>query len=265
MAPEVRAPGASGDLSREAFIYLGAGAAVLLQLAHPAVGLGVAAHSATLQRPLDRLRSTMTYIYALTLGTEEERRAVARGVNRAHGPVRSTRYDAFDPQLQLWVAATLYRGGATLAEIFHGPLPPQQADALYQHAAIYGTTLQMPRELWPADRAAFEAYWNATLSRLQVEPEVLRFVQALLDGGALPWWLRSLMPLQRFFTRGLLPATVREAFGLPWSARDQRRWDRFLRHGPALYWRLPRWLRHLPATLMLRDMRRRIAAGRSPI
>lgn len=251
-----------GDISREAYIFLGAGAAVLLQMAQPGVGLGVAEHSATLQRPLDRLRTTMTYIYALTLGTEEERRLVGSLVNRAHGPVRSERYSAFDPQLQLWVAATLYRGGDVLREIFHGPLPADDAEALYREAAVYGTTLQMPASLWPADRAAFERYWDEAMASLHVEEPVRRYVHALLDGGAVPWWLRALMPLQRFVTRGLLPPELRAAYELPWTERDARRWARFLRWGPRLYWCLPGFLRHLPARLVLADMRRRVAAHR---
>ena len=251
-----------GDISREAFIFLGAGATVLLQLAQPGVGLGVAEHSAKLQRPLDRLRTTMTYIYALTLGTDEERQQVGRMVNRAHGPVRSDRYNAFDPRLQLWVAATLYRGGTGLAEIFHGPLSPERSDALYRQAAVYGTTLQMPQAFWPRDRQAFQRYWDEAMASLHVEEPVRRYVHALLEGGAVPWWLRPLMPVQRFFTRGLLPPPVREAFGLPWSQRDQRRWERFLRYGPRLYWLLPAFLRQLPARWVLRDMRRRLAAGR---
>jgi uncharacterized protein (DUF2236 family) len=250
-----------GDVSQEAFIYLGAGAAVLLQMAQPGVGLGVAEHSATLQRPLDRLRTTMTYLHALTLGSAEERRAVGRLVTRAHGPVRSARYDALDPQLQLWVAATLYKGGAMLGEIFHGRLPAAQAEALYQEAAVYGTTLQMPAALWPADLAAFERYWAAAMASLQVEEPVRRYVHALLDGHALPWWLRWLMPLQRFTTRGLLPPPLRAAYGLQWTERDQWRWARFIRIAPRLYWLLPRVLRHLPARCLLRDMRRRLAAG----
>lgn len=250
-----------GDISQEAFIFLGAGAAVLLQLADPGVGLGVAEHSTTLQRPLDRLRTTMTYIYALTLGSDEERRLIGKLVNRAHAPVRSGRYSAFDPRLQLWVAATLYQGGATLGEIFHGPLPRERAESLYREAAVYGTTLQMPAALWPASLADFERYWADAMAQLRVEDKVRDYAHALLDGGAVPWWLRPLMPLQRFTTRGLLPPQVRGAFGLPWSARDQSRWDRFVRLAPRLYWRLPRWLRHLPARWVLRDMRRRLAAG----
>lgn len=250
-----------GRISGESFIYLGAGAAVLLQMAHPAVGAGVAEHSATMKRPLDRLRNTMAFIYAATLGDDADRRAMARFVNRAHGPVRSARYDAFDPALQLWVAATLYRGGTELAELFYGPLPANVAEDLYRKSAVYGTMLQMPAALWPADRAAFDGYWDAMLAQLQVEPPVRRYADQLLAGGAVPWWLRGLMPLQRFFTRALLPAPVRAAFGLAWSARDERRWQRFLRWGPALYWRIPAFLRHLPARIVLADLRRRAPAA----
>lgn len=253
------------DVSCEAYIFLGAGAAVLLQMAHPAVGLGVAEHSATLRRPLDRLRTTMTYIYALTLGTEGERRLVGGLVNRAHRPVRSDRYSAFDPRLQLWVAATLYRGGAVLTGIFHGPLRPEDADALYREAAVYGTTLQMPASMWPADREAFDRYWAEAMAGLQVEEPVRRYVQALLDGSAVPWWLRGLMPLKRFVTRGLLPPELRAAYLLPWSEADQRRWDRFVRWAPRLYWWLPAFLRRLPARLVLADMRRRVARHRRVI
>lgn len=255
-------PDALAEVGREAYVFLGAGATVLLQLAHPGVGHGVADHSNTLQRPLDRLRTTMTYIYAVALGTDEERRAVAGMVNRAHGPVHSASYSAFDPALQLWVAATLYKGGARLSEIFEGPLAPERAEALYQAAALYGTTLQMPAELWPRDREAFDRYWAGSLASFQVDDKVRAYVHALLEGGRLPWWIRPLMPLQRFFTRALLPADLRCAFGLAWTARDQRRWDRFLRWGPRLYRLLPRFIRQLPARYFLHDMRRRLAARR---
>ncbi|MES2414168.1 MAG: oxygenase MpaB family protein [Pseudomonadota bacterium] len=253
-----------GELSREAYIYLGAGAAVLLQLANPGVGWGVSEHSTTLRRPLDRLRTTMIYIYALNLGSEQERRMVAQLVNRAHGPVHSERYSAFDPQLQLWVAATLYRSGAQLAEIFNGPLGDADAEILYQHAAIYGTALQVRPDMWPPNRAAFEAYWTRSLESFSVDDQVRSYAQALLRGGAAPWWTRVLLPLQSFTTRGLLPPAMREAFGLPWSRFDQLRWDRFLRYAPMLYRWLPRWVRHAPASYFLRDMRRRIAAHQPP-
>jgi uncharacterized protein (DUF2236 family) len=90
---------------------LGSGSAVMYQLAVWGVGKGVAEHSTTMQRPVDRLRTTLTYVYVMGLGTDEERAQVARMVNRAHVPIRGEGYSAFDPELQLWVAATLAEVG----------------------------------------------------------------------------------------------------------------------------------------------------------
>ncbi|MBS7457229.1 oxygenase MpaB family protein [Coralloluteibacterium stylophorae] len=264
-------PGASGRtphlaaISREAYVYLGAGAAVLLQMAHPGVGRGVARHSTTLARPFDRLRTTMTYVYVVTLGTDAEREAVARMIDRVHAPVRGPGYSAFDPGLQLWVAATLYRGALDLRCAFEGGPGPAHADALHREAALYGTTLQVRPEMWPADRAAFEAYWARTLAAAEVLPEVRDYAQRLLSGRDVPWPARLAMPLQRLATAALLPASLREAYGLPWSERDARRWARFLRIAPRVYRWIPAPLRHLPARLVLADMRRRRARGRRVI
>src|SRR5215212_10759046 len=94
------------ELLSEPGLMLGSGSAVMYQLALWEVGKGVAEHSDTLQRPLDRLRTTLSYVYVMGLGTDEEKAAIARMVNRAHRPVKGEGYTAYDPELQLWVAAT---------------------------------------------------------------------------------------------------------------------------------------------------------------
>ena len=66
---------------------------------------------------------------------------------------------------------------------------------------------------------------------------------------------------ERFVTRGLLPGGLREAFGLRWSVRDERRWQWFRRWAPRMYWALPAWLRQLPARRGLRDLRQRLGTG----
>ena len=131
----------TADINREAYLYFGAGAAVAWQMADPGVGRGVARHSTTLERPLDRLRATMTYIYAVSLGDDEDRRAVRRMVDRAHAPVRGPGYNAFDRDLQLWVAATLYRGALDMYQLFVGPLGGPAREHLYRQAHAFGRTL----------------------------------------------------------------------------------------------------------------------------
>ena len=166
------------DISREAILLAAGGRAILLQIAVPAIGHGVARHSDFDNNPLRRLHGTLAYVYALATGTDEDRSAVRRAVNRAHVPVRShadadPAYNAMDPGLQLWVAATLYESALSMYERIYGTLGDDDAESLYREYAILGTALQMPLELWPVDRAAFQVYWDAELARLSVDETVL--------------------------------------------------------------------------------------------
>jgi len=254
-------PPGSVDLSDfvgESMLLLGAGATVLLQLALRGVGHGVADHSTTLDRPLDRLRTTMTYVYAVTLGTPEEKKQIVRLVNKAHAPVRSDTYSAFDPELQLWVAATLYRNGVNMYERIFGPLTDADIERIYRQSAVYGTALQVKEHMWPKTREEFDRYWDEMIATVEVDAKVRAFTRNLLTGGDAPLPVRTLMPLQRFMTIGLLPQRMREEFALPWSPRDQRRFDLFWKVFPPVYRAIPRPVRQLTATYYLRDMRRRL-------
>jgi hypothetical protein len=138
----------------------GGGCAILLQLAHPSVGRGVAEHSDFASRPYDRLIGTLTYVTAVACGTEDDIRAVHRAVGRAHAPVHGAAdsetpaYSAFDPDLQLWVTATLYWTAVRVHERVFGPLDQASADRFYREFAAVGTSLQLPPEAWPASRVA---------------------------------------------------------------------------------------------------------------
>ena len=92
---------------------------VVMQLARPAVGYGVVESTVesgqVMRHPFRRIRKTIAYLSVAFMGTSEERQICRREVNRSHVGVRSTAgspvsYSAFDPRLQMWVAACLYRG-----------------------------------------------------------------------------------------------------------------------------------------------------------
>lgn len=244
------------DLGRESIFLVAGGRAILLQIAHPAVGAGVAEHSDFAHRALGRLHGTLTYLYALEYGTEADRRVVQRMVNRAHAPVRGPGYNAFDPELQRWVAATIYQSTLMLYEGAFGPLSAEDADAIQRGSEQIGSALQMPAELWPRTRAEFDAYWAESVAALRVTPEARRVAADLLAARESPWWVRALMPYVRLATAGLLPAELREPFGFRWDARQQRRFDRAMRTTFAIYRALPRAVRILPCTLTLRRLRR---------
>jgi uncharacterized protein (DUF2236 family) len=254
---------------------------VIMQLSRLPVGHGVAlsrVESGRVDRhPLKRLRTTVTYLSISLLGDEHERRALRHEVNRAHAQVRSApsdpvAYNAFDPELQLWVAACLYWGTADLHRRLHGGDPPaDRAEALYQYCERLGTTLQVPAGMWPADLDAFGAYWEAGVGSIEMDEVTRRYLRriAQLDflvaplGPAGRPLRRPLRPLGQFLTLGYLPEPFREELGLPWPARQQRRFDAYVRRYAALTRRLPGPLREFPMNLYLADARRRIRTGRA--
>lgn len=249
------------EVSREGVLLAAGGRAILLQLADSAVGRGVARHSDFAAHALGRLHGTLAYVYAVAAGTPEDVTAVRRRVDRAHAPVRGAGYSAMDPELQLWVAATLYDSAVTVIERVLGPLPAADADLMYDRFGELGTVLQVPAGRWPADRAAFRDYWDARVATLAVDDEVRQVAVTLLAPGTLPWWLRPLAPLVRRLSLGLLPEAVRDLYALPWDAADERALGRVLRVTAAVYPRLPRWVRFAPERHYLRRVRR-VAATR---
>lgn len=246
------------DVSAEAILLAGGARAILLQLANPGVGHGVAAHSDFANRPLDRLHGTLTYLYVVVYGTPDEVHRVARRVGAAHAPVTSdpgeaVQYSARDVQLQLWVAATLYDTAMRVRELIYGPLTAADAESLLADYSVIATTLGVPRALWPGNPAAFRRYWADAEASLRVDDVAGAVARELLHPRTAPLWARAAMPAVRLFTAGLLSPELREAYGLP---SHQRRFDRLVWLIRTVYPRLPRWIRHAPQREYLRQFRR---------
>jgi uncharacterized protein (DUF2236 family) len=217
--------------------------------------------------PWKRARTTFTYLAVSMLGTEAERVAFRRAVDAQHArvvsrPEEPVAYHAMDPRLQTWVAACLYYGTRDVIEKLHGPLPDDEADALFAHCARFGTTLQMPADAWPASRADFDDYWESSLAQVRIDPPVRDHLMRLTLLRNLPWPLWRLGPWNLFVTTGFLPRQLREAMGLPWDAARQARFDRLVRRAGRVERSLPGAVRLLPFNALLADLRRRIRHGR---
>lgn len=247
-----------GDIAPEAVLLAGAGRAILLQLANPAVGYGVGRHSDFAADPMKRLHGTLSYIYALSNGTPGQRKYMQRQVQRAHLPVMFEGdegvppYSAADPQLQLWVAATLYDSANQVHSAILPDLSPDQAESLYQGYELLGTALGMPAGLWPGSRAEFENYWESQLATLHVDDTIKGVAQELLTAANAPVWIRILMPLARFLTIGLLPAEVRSMYGFSWSGSQERKLRTTFKLASVLVRIAPKSLRHAPMRYYLK-------------
>ena len=200
------------DLLNPAAVLLPA-ANVIMQLSLPGVGYGVLESPVdsgnVYKHPFKRARTTGTYLAVATIGTESDRALIRAAVDTAHRQVRSTAsspvaYNAFDPALQLWVAACLYRYFVDQHEYLYGPLDEASADAVYQDAKRLGTTLQVREEMWPPDRVAFDDYWKRSLQDLRIDPALREHLHGVATMAFLPWPLPELAgPFNLFATTGI--------------------------------------------------------------
>lgn len=249
------------------------GANVIMQLGRPGVGYGVLESKVDsgnlFIHPWKRARTTLTYLSVATMATEAEKKAYRKAVNRSHAQVRSSesspvKYNAFDPELQLWVAACLYKGYEDSYEALTGrPIPRERREAVYAESAPLGTTLQVRPEMWPGTRAEFEEYWTKGLDEVHIDEPVRRLLLDIAELRFLPAVLRiPFARLNKFVTTGFLPGTFREQMGLSWTPRDQRRFDRITTAIGTIALRLPKPLRQFPYNFCLWDFRRRLRTGR---
>lgn len=249
---------------------------VIMQLARPGVGYGVMESRVESGRvdlhPIKRARTTFTYLAVATNGSDAQKDAFRRAVNRAHAQVYSTpespvSYNAFDPELQLWVGACLYKGGLDIYRMFIGELANEDADRHYREGMTLATTLQVPPNMWPADRAAFDRYWEESLAKVHIDDAVREYLLPIaanrIRGVTLP------RPLQRLsdnvallITTGFLPQRFRDEMRLPWDATKQRRFDRLIAVLATVNRCLPRFIRQFPFNVLLHDLDRRIRKGR---
>lgn len=246
----------------------GAAANVVMQMSWPEVGYGVAESrvesGSLLKHPWKRLRTTAQYLTVAILGSDEERAAYRDAVNVAHRQVRSTgdspvRYNAFNRELQLWVAACLFIFYEDTHQLLHGKMTDDQAESFYRSAMPIGTTLQVLEEQWPATRADFDAYWNKACERIQMDDFVRDYLMTLVDLRMInPIPRLMLAPLLRFLTIGFLAPVFREPMGLDWTDTDRRRFEHLFLFVSFVNRFLPKSIRTANYSVLMSDIRRRI-------
>ena len=249
---------------------------VIMQLARPGVGYGVMesrVESGRVDRhPIKRARTTFTYLAVSTNGTDEQKAAFRRAVNGAHAQVFSTEassveYNAFDKDLQLWVGACLYKGTVDVYRMLVGEMDEQTADQVYLQGRSLATMLQVPDDMWPADRDAFDRYWQKSLDEVHIDDAVREYLYPIaasrLRGLPLPWPVRGVSEnLSLLITTGFLPQRFRDEMRLPWDAARQQRFDRLIAVLRTLNNLAPSVVRQFPFNLLLKDVDWRIRTGR---
>jgi len=241
-------------IDREAAVFLGAGRALLLQLAHPWVAAAIAQHSRTLADPIGRFHRTFSVVFTMVFGTTEQALAAARRLHRRHAEISgvlSERVGAFaagsgywanDVAALRWVHATLIDTALLTHDLVHPPLAAEDLDRYWTEARLFAALFGIPQSALPQNWAEFAAdngrMWRSEI--LTVSSAARSIADALISRPGtrlrLPFWYRAL-------SAGLLPPRLREGFGLRYGEVEQRAAERALSVFRRIYPSIPARLR----------------------
>lgn len=242
-------------VSRESAVFLGAGRAALLQLAHPWVSEAIAQHSNLLGDPIARFHNTFRVVFTMIFGSLDQAFAAARHLHTLHTGIRGelssavaswpegAHYEANELSALRWVFATLIES-AVLAHTCVLPLSPQERERYYNESKTLAALFGIPAASLPENWAAFVDYNQAMLfsGLLGVSPAARSMAHAILRGAGswipVPGWYRAL-------TAEWMPPTLREAFALEDSAASVRSAERARRRLPRVWKMLPASLRYV--------------------
>lgn len=246
-------------------ILLAAGGqrALLLQLAHPKVATGVEDHSRFRSMPVRRLFGTADKVLTLVYGSGGEPQAAWESIMEVHdringelhhdagGHAAGDLYTAHDPELLLWVWASLVETLEVVTERYVAPFRPGERAALYADWVTFATFFGVPDDLVPPDREAFGEYWDAMLGggELGVSATGVDVTKAILS-PPLPYVPGFVKTSMATVAVGLLPERVRAMYGFDWGTRRRRDFDRLDALMRAVYPRLPSLRRAAPYTWM---------------
>lgn len=212
----------------ESILMAGGGRALLAQAAHPLVAAGIVGHSRFREEPWMRLGRTMGGLYTIVFGTREEADEVGRRVRGVHRRVRGTtaagRYSALDPELMLWVHATLVETAITMFRTFVGPLERAEEAAFHEDMKVVARVFGVSPRVLPDTLDDFWSYWHGMLEgpELCVGPDASAVAETVLD-PPLRGPLRTLAPFARLVTTASLAPELRELYGITVDARATAR------------------------------------------
>jgi uncharacterized protein (DUF2236 family) len=227
----VRPGSLAWQIGSEGVLLLGGGRALILQVAHPAVAAGVAQHSNYREAPWRRLYRTLDVTTRIVFGDVRSSAEAAAALGRVHERVRGRddrgdRYSATDPELLLWVHATLLDTSLLIYDRYVRRLTEPERAVYYEQMKPVGEAYGIPRERQPRDWPAFRAYFDEMLAGGLRVTDTTRDVADSLLNPELPLLAKppALPAIEaiRLVTVGTLPEPLRDELGLSWGPLRER-------------------------------------------
>ena len=244
------------QVDREAATFLGAGRALLLQLAHPWVAAAIEEHSDTFSDPIARFHRTFSTVFTMVFGTLDQSLSAARRLHRRHAAIRGTLRSAAGPfpagsfycanalPALLWVHATLTDTALRARSLVLPALTPEQRELYYAESRMSAALFGIPRGRVPQDWEAFSSYFEAMAqsNTLTVTSSARVMAHRLLAGAD------SRLPVPASYkalTAALLPPRLRDAFALRYGAAERRTVERLIGWARRIYPFIPGRLRYV--------------------
>jgi uncharacterized protein (DUF2236 family) len=259
-------------VDREAAVFLGAGRALLLQLAHPWIAAAIAEHSRTLSDPIGRFHRTFNFVFTMVFGTTGQALTAARALHRRHDGVigvltesagafpAGSSYRANDVAALCWVHATLTDSALVAYQLARPPLSNEEREQYYAESRLFAALFGIPPSALPESWAGFVDYFaDMTGSDILAVGEAARRIAVDLFTGAgtgwrIPAWYRALTARQT-------PMRLRHDFGLAYGPQEHRAAERALAVLRYIYPLMPSSLRYVGPYL---EARARLAGYRRP-
>ncbi len=241
-------------IDREAVIFLGAGRALLLQLAHPWVAAAIAEHSRTFADPIGRFHRTFDVVFTMVFGSLDQALAAAQHLHQRHAMIvgllpeaigrfdKGSLYRANEVSALRWVHATLVETALMAHDLVLSALTLDERERYWAESRLFGALFGlMPADL-PADWASFVAHNEAMVQSdiLSVSAAARDVAGQIFSGGGT--WLRSPRWYMALSVQ-MLPERLRMEFGFCFDEHERSAADRALAWIRRVYPTLPTRLR----------------------
>jgi uncharacterized protein (DUF2236 family) len=216
---------------RETAVAFSGPRALLMQATHPVAFEGFFAHSGALDEPYARLRRTAQVMDTIAFGSRADADRASRRVRAMHARVRGelrtpagrfpagTPYAADDPELLLWVLATIVDSALVVYERYVGSLSTAEREGYWQDYRVVGGLFGLKDGEMPVDIHDFDDYMHDMLTgtELYVTGAARELAVKIVLQPPVPLHRRPVLELVNFITVGLLPAQLRRQYGLSWD------------------------------------------------
>lgn len=212
----------SWQVHGETTVLFGGARALLMHAAHPLLIASARDTGFYRKSPWQRLERTLHLTYAITFGTVDEATKAVERINEVHRSVHGVdeltgrQYDAFDPDLLLWVHACLVDSALLFERLTVGKLNDDGRQRFHEEQMTVAELLGLARERIPPTIRDLRSYIDEMVAgeELRVTDDAREFAALFRDPPRETTW-RPLVRRLAWWAFATLPPRLAADYGAP--------------------------------------------------